>query len=184
LNPTSEWNLADGSKTVWDVRKLQALAWRQEAWELSGDLWRDVAHCCKHAYPAMLDFHGPTTFERLLIPILGESNWVEESHGCLDPKFVLESPQRRVYIVFPIPPCRSCQSILEKHADDGHHRKSSICKLCIQFSFESFWIRAGDGLESKITRCAIVLVRPRTHARDLAIRAICENLNPAGSWYF
>jgi len=49
---------------------------------------------------------------------------VGEVRGC--------SPQRRVRVEGPITPSRSSQTILEKHADDGHHRQAAVVDLCQQ----------------------------------------------------
>merc|ERR1712086_1150951 len=107
LNPTCEWNLADGSESVWNVCKLQVLTGRQEAWPFSSELRRDVAHGCKHANAAMLDFYGTPTPERKLIPIFGKSNRIPETNGCLNAQLILKSPQWRTGVACPVTPSRA-----------------------------------------------------------------------------
>jgi len=131
LNPASEWNLAESSKPIGNVRKLQFLAWRQKTRELPCYLGCDVPHSCKHANAAVLDFYRTSAFEGKLIPILGESQRIEETNGCLHTQLVLEGSKRRIGIGGPIPPRGSCESILEEHSNDCHHSQATIGKFCI-----------------------------------------------------
>jgi len=93
LNPACEWNLAERTEAVWNVGELQVLTGRQKPWELPRELWGDVAHGSKHAYPAVFNFHRSATLERELIPIFGESHRIEKPNGCLHTKLILECSQ-------------------------------------------------------------------------------------------
>eukprot|EP00438_Fugacium_kawagutii_P006686 Skav219098 [mRNA] locus=scaffold1574:169120:175693:- [translate_table: standard] len=71
----------------------------------------------------------PASLEVLHTSISCEACGIPKSDWSLHTEFILESSQRGSCVVGPIAPRASGQAILEKHADDGHHRKSSICKF-------------------------------------------------------
>ena len=52
--------------------------------------------------------------------------------------------------------CACSLAVLEEHADDGHHRKPSICKLRTELVLERLGIAGGDGLPSVVPGRAIV----------------------------
>jgi len=130
----------------------------------------------------MLDFYGTPTPERKLISIFGKSNRIPETNRSLHSKLILKSSQGRVSVVCPIPPCRSCESILEEHANDGHHRKSAICNLCVQPASLGLRVVCGEQwrFPSHISWCVFdvcIVV-----GLDFREPGICNHLNPTCEW--
>mmetsp|Transcript_108785 Transcript_108785/g.152075 ORF Transcript_108785/g.152075 Transcript_108785/m.152075 type:complete len:222 (-) Transcript_108785:6-671(-) len=95
---------------------------------------------------------------------------------------VCYSTQRRRSVVGPIAPCTSSEAILKEHANDGHHRQSSVCQLCIELCFLDLRISRCDELPSKVTSCS------RSSSRlvlgNFAEGHVCRDLSPACCWHF
>merc|ERR1711971_623353 len=80
----------------------------------------------------MLDLHDAAPLELHSVAVFAEKQRVPEADRGLDAEFAFESTQRRCRVESPITPGRSCEPVLVKHTDDGHHGQSSIGNLSIQ----------------------------------------------------
>ena len=71
---------------------------------------------------------------------------------------------------------------LKEHANDGHHRQSSVCQLCIELCFLDLRISRCDELPSKVTSCS------RSSSRlvlgNFAEGHVGQNLTPTCGWHF
>ena len=71
---------------------------------------------------------------------------------------------------------------LKEHANDGHHRQSSVCQLCIELCFLDLRISRCDELPSKVTSCS------RSSSRlvlgNFAEGHVGQNLTPTCCWHF
>merc|ERR550519_2029990 len=72
-------------------------------------------------------------------------------------------------------PSSSCETILEEHADDCHHREAAIRNLGRQFVLLLLWISTCQNLEAEVTRSLAAVV----HAINLATRTIKNDLRPS-----
>mmetsp|Transcript_22408 Transcript_22408/g.46186 ORF Transcript_22408/g.46186 Transcript_22408/m.46186 type:complete len:391 (+) Transcript_22408:530-1702(+) len=91
---------------------------------------------CEHGHAAVLQLHGPQHRNLLLGLSVGDACWIPEVVGerAAGPGNNLlrrrQRPQRGVRVKGPVAPGLSCQSVLEEHANDRHHRQASIGNLC------------------------------------------------------
>ena len=71
---------------------------------------------------------------------------------------------------------------LKEHANDGHHRQSSVCQLCIELCFLDLRISRCDEFPSKVTSCS------RSSSRlvlgNFAEGHVGQNLTPTCCWHF
>merc|ERR550532_829185 len=137
LGPTSSRDLRDCCKAIRDVRKFQAHGWREVSWEFACDFRGYVAHGREHANATMLDLRLPPSLEDSSVSVTREAQGVPEAHRGLHTKFVLESSQGRCCVLCPVTPRRTSETVLEEHADNRSHSKTTIREFCIQpFRFQ------------------------------------------------
>jgi len=180
LRQASSRNLGQSGKAVRHISELDALARRQVATELEV-LWRDVANGGEHAHAAMLDLSGTTPPEILGVAISSQLERIPEANWGLDTKLVLESTQRGRSVQGPVTPGGASESILEEHADDGHHGKTTVGDLGSKLLLLLRWVGRSQHLEVEVAssrRGASRLV-----LGELAERRVGKDLRPAGVWH-
>jgi len=184
LRPAERWHFGDGADSVWDVRELEIIAWGQLARQFASDFWCHETHASHHRDAAVLKLHRSAALERSDVAIGGEADWIPEAHRGLNSQFVLESPQWRIGVQRPVTPSGARQTILVKHAHDGHHRKTAVGEFGVELALLLLWIRRGDSPPAQISwRRWICQTSIAVVGRELISASQDDDLRPALDWH-
>merc|ERR1719436_2290407 len=158
LRPAQGRHLRDRRQAVRDVLELQASGGAQVPRDLASDLRSDVAHGCQHADAAMFQFNGAPSLESGEVAIRAEAERVPKANRILNAKLALEGPQRRPRVQGPVTPGRARKTILEEHADDGHHCQAAIRDLSAELLRLLLRVRRGEHLPAVVAWSATLVI--------------------------
>mmetsp|Transcript_81182 Transcript_81182/g.205187 ORF Transcript_81182/g.205187 Transcript_81182/m.205187 type:complete len:289 (-) Transcript_81182:343-1209(-) len=134
----------------------------------------------------MLKLYAPAALEGKQVPIGGEAHGIPKAHGLLHAQLVLKGTQGRVRVQGPIAPRRASETVLEEHANDGHHSQTAIRQLRVQALPPQVLVLRGQqrGLPAGISRVAPLTVAVVAEAtRALTEQSIQDDLHPSCTWH-
>eukprot|EP00438_Fugacium_kawagutii_P032776 Skav204666 [mRNA] locus=scaffold607:109415:121802:+ [translate_table: standard] len=148
----------------------------------------------QHGHAAVLQLHGPE-FQDLLFALLGGDASripVVVSEGSASSCDALlrraQGAQRTVGVQGPVAPSFAGQTVLEEHADDGHHCQSSVGdfagQLLLPAPFRGLHVAVGNAQISRVlevTRSALGIIRV---LKELHGASEGHDLSPAAQGHF